>query len=62
MQKGSGFGGACGAGLPMIVDRYMEGKINIDNPVSRTMRVDKINDALELTREGASMQSMLVTA
>jgi S-(hydroxymethyl)glutathione dehydrogenase / alcohol dehydrogenase len=60
MHKGSGFGGARGAGLPIIVNRYMERKINIDNPASRTMRVDKINDVLELTREDASVHSVLV--
>jgi S-(hydroxymethyl)glutathione dehydrogenase/alcohol dehydrogenase len=59
MHKGSGFGCAREPGLPMIVDRYMEGKINIDNPISRTMPADKINEALDDAR-GASMRSVLV--
>jgi S-(hydroxymethyl)glutathione dehydrogenase/alcohol dehydrogenase len=45
--------------LPSIVDRYTEGIINIDNPISRTMPLDKISNAFELTREGKSVRSVI---
>jgi S-(hydroxymethyl)glutathione dehydrogenase / alcohol dehydrogenase len=58
MRKGSGFGPR-GTGLPLIVDRYTEGKINIDNPISCTPPLDKISNAFELTREGKSVRSVV---
>jgi Zn-dependent alcohol dehydrogenase len=50
---------ARGSGLPLIVDRYTEGKINIDNPISCTPPLDKISNAFELTREGKSVRSAI---
>src|SRR3569832_2328142 len=47
--KGSAFGGARGrTDVPKIVDWYMDGKINIDDLITHTMPLDKINDAFDL--------------
>ena len=44
MWKGTAFGGANGwRDVPKIVDWYMEGKINIDDLITRTMELDNIN-------------------
>jgi S-(hydroxymethyl)glutathione dehydrogenase/alcohol dehydrogenase len=50
--KGTAFGGARGrTDVPRIVDWYMEGKINIDDLITHTMPLDKINDAFHLMHE-----------
>jgi Zn-dependent alcohol dehydrogenase len=51
--------GRGGTGLRLIVDRYTEGKINIDNPISCTMPPDEISNAFELTREGKSVRPVI---
>ena len=59
--KGSAFGGARGrTDVPKIVDWYMEGKINIDDLITHTMPLDKINDAFDLMHEGKSIRSVVV--
>ena len=51
--RGTAFGGARGrTDVPKIVDWYMEGKINIDDLITHTMPLEKINDAFELMHEG----------
>lgn len=58
--KGSAFGGARGrTDVPKIVDWYMEGKINIDDLITHTMPVEKINDAFDLMHEGESIRTVL---
>jgi S-(hydroxymethyl)glutathione dehydrogenase/alcohol dehydrogenase len=58
--KGSAFGGARGrTDVPKIVDWYMEGKINIDDLITHTMPLDKINDAFDLMHEGKSIRSVV---
>jgi S-(hydroxymethyl)glutathione dehydrogenase / alcohol dehydrogenase len=58
--KGSAFGGARGrTDVPKIVDWYMEGKINIDDLVTHTMPLDKINDAFDLMHKGESIRSVV---
>ena len=58
--KGSAFGGARGrTDVPKIVDWYMEGKINIDDLITHTMPLDKINDAFDLMHEGRSIRSVV---
>src|SRR5260370_1888780 len=57
--KGTAFGGVPGrAGVPKIVDWYMEGKINIDDLITHTMPLEKINDAFELMHSGESIRSV----
>ncbi len=59
--KGSAFGGARGrTDVPKIVDWYMENKINIDDLITHTMPLDKINDAFDLMHEGKSIRSVVV--
>jgi S-(hydroxymethyl)glutathione dehydrogenase/alcohol dehydrogenase len=59
--KGSAFGGARGrTDVPGIVDWYMGGKINIDDLITHTMPLDKINDAFDLMHEGKSIRSVVL--
>lgn len=59
--KGSAFGGARGrTDVPKIVDWYMEGKINIDDLITHTMPLEKINDAFDLMHAGKSIRSVVV--
>ncbi len=58
--KGSAFGGARGrTDVPKIVDWYMDGKINIDDLITHTMPIEKINDAFELMHKGESIRTVL---
>jgi S-(hydroxymethyl)glutathione dehydrogenase/alcohol dehydrogenase len=59
--KGSAFGGARGrTDVPKIVDWYMDGKINIDDLITHTMPLDRINDAFDLMHAGESIRSVVV--
>jgi S-(hydroxymethyl)glutathione dehydrogenase / alcohol dehydrogenase len=59
--RGSAFGGARGrTDVPKIVDWYMEGKINIDDLITHTMPLEKINTAFDLMHEGKSIRSVVV--
>jgi len=59
--RGSAFGGARGrTDVPKIVDWYMEGKINIDDLITHTMPLDKINDAFDLMHKGESIRSVVI--
>jgi S-(hydroxymethyl)glutathione dehydrogenase / alcohol dehydrogenase len=59
--KGSAFGGARGrTDVPKIVDWYMEGKIDIDDLITHTMPLQRINDAFDLMHEGKSIRSVVV--
>jgi S-(hydroxymethyl)glutathione dehydrogenase/alcohol dehydrogenase len=59
--KGSAFGGARGrTDVPKIVDWYMEGKINIDDLITHTLPLDKINEGFDLMHEGKSIRSVVV--
>ena len=59
--RGSAFGGARGrTDVPTIVDWYMEGKLNIDDLITHTMPLEKINDAFDLMHEGKSIRSVIL--
>jgi len=59
--RGTAFGGARGrTDVPKIVDWYMEGKINIDDLITHTMPLEKINDTFDLMHEGKSIRSVVV--
>jgi len=59
--RGTAFGGAKGrTDVPKIVDWYMDGKINIDDLITHTMPLDKINDAFELMHSGESIRSVVI--
>ncbi len=58
--KGSAFGGVKGrTELPGYVDRYMSGEINLDDYVTHTMPLEKINEAFDLMHEGKSIRSVI---
>ena len=59
--RGTAFGGARGrTDVPRIVDWYMDKKINIDDLITHTMPLEKINDAFDLMHEGRSIRSVVV--
>jgi S-(hydroxymethyl)glutathione dehydrogenase/alcohol dehydrogenase len=59
--KGTAFGGARGrTDLPKIVDWYMDGRINIDDLITHTMPLERINDAFDLMHKGESIRSVVV--
>ena len=59
--KGTAFGGARGrTDVPRIVDWYMDGRINIDDLITHTMPLERINDAFDLMHKGESIRSVVV--
>ena len=59
--KGTAFGGARGrTDVPRIVDWYMDGKINIDDLITHTMPLARINDAFDLMHKGESIRSVVM--
>jgi S-(hydroxymethyl)glutathione dehydrogenase/alcohol dehydrogenase len=59
--KGTAFGGARGrSDVPKIVDWYMEKKINIDDLITHTMPLDRINEAFDLMLRGESIRSVVI--
>ncbi|MCD6041340.1 MAG: S-(hydroxymethyl)glutathione dehydrogenase/class alcohol dehydrogenase [Burkholderiales bacterium] len=59
--KGTAFGGARGrSDVPTIVDWYMEGRINIDDLITHTLPLERINDAFDLMHKGESIRSVVV--
>jgi len=59
--KGTAFGGARGrTDVPKIVDWYMEKKIAIDDLITHSMPLEKINDAFDLMTRGESIRSVVV--
>ncbi|WP_338866673.1 S-(hydroxymethyl)glutathione dehydrogenase/class III alcohol dehydrogenase [Myxococcus stipitatus] len=58
--KGSAFGGARGrTDVPKIVDWYMEGKINVDDLITHTLKLEDINRGFELMHRGESIRSVV---
>ena len=58
--KGSAFGGARGrTDVPKIVDWYMDGKINIDDLVTKIMPIEQVNEAFDLMRRGEVIRAVL---
>jgi S-(hydroxymethyl)glutathione dehydrogenase / alcohol dehydrogenase len=58
--RGSAFGGARGrTDVPKIVDWYMEGKINIDDLITHTLPLERINEAFDLMHEGESIRTVI---
>ena len=59
--RGTAFGGARGrTEVPRIVDWYMDGKINIDDLITHTMPLDRINEGFDLMHAGKSIRSVVV--
>ncbi len=58
--RGSAFGGVKGRSeLPGIVDRYMQGEFKLDDFITHTMELERINDAFELMHAGKSIRSVI---
>jgi S-(hydroxymethyl)glutathione dehydrogenase/alcohol dehydrogenase len=54
------FGGARGrTDVPKIVDWYMDGKIDIDELITRTLPLEKINTAFDLMHQGDGIRSVI---
>ena len=59
--RGTAFGGVKGrTQLPGYVDRYMSGKLKIDEMVSATMPLDEINRAFDLMHAGEVIRSVIL--
>ena len=59
--EGSAFSGARGrTDVPKIVDWYMDGKINIDDLITHTMRIEDINKAFDLMKRGQSIRGVVL--
>ena len=58
---GTAFGGARGrTDVPRIVDWYMEGRINIDDLITHTLPLARINEGFELMKSGESIRSVVL--
>jgi len=59
--RGSAFGGARGrTDVPRIVDWYMQGRINIDDLITHTLPLERINEGFDLMHRGESIRSVVV--
>ena len=58
--EGSAFGGARGrTDVPKIVDWYMDGKINIDDLITHTLPLERINEGFDLMHAGKSIRAVV---
>jgi S-(hydroxymethyl)glutathione dehydrogenase/alcohol dehydrogenase len=58
---GTAFGGARGrTDVPRIVDWYMDGRINIDDMITHTLPLDRINEGFDLMTAGESIRTVVV--
>jgi S-(hydroxymethyl)glutathione dehydrogenase / alcohol dehydrogenase len=46
--------------VPKIVDWYMDRKINIDDLITHTLPLDRINEGFELMERGESIRAVVV--
>ena len=59
--KGTAFGGARGrTDVPKIVNWYMDNRINIDDLITHTMKLEDINKAFDLMHSGESIRSVVI--
>ncbi len=58
--RGSAFGGVKGRSeLPEYVERYLDGEFKLDDFITHTMGLERINDAFDLMHEGKSIRSVI---
>lgn len=58
--KGTAFGGWKSArDVPKLVDEYMKKELLVDEFITHTMALDKINEAFDLMHEGKSIRSVV---
>lgn len=59
--KGSAFGGVKGrTQIPQFVDKFMDGKIDIDSYITFRMKLDEINEAFKMLVEGKSIRTVIM--
>ncbi len=59
--RGTAFGGTKGrTQLPAFVDRYMTGRIKLDEMVTETMPLEQINDAFDHMHQGEVIRSVIL--
>jgi S-(hydroxymethyl)glutathione dehydrogenase/alcohol dehydrogenase len=58
--RGSAFGGVKGRSeLPGIVEQYMKGEFKLNDFITHTMGLEKINEAFDLMHEGKSIRTVI---
>jgi len=58
--RGSAFGGVKGRSeLPDYVERYLDGEFQLNDFITHTMELDKINEAFDLLHKGESIRSVI---
>jgi len=58
--RGTAFGGVKGRSeLPEYVERYLAGEFALDDFITHTMSLEKINEAFDLMHEGKSIRSVI---
>lgn len=58
--RGSAFGGVKGRSeLPKYVERYLAGEFKLDDFITHTMGLEKVNEAFDLMHEGKSIRSVI---
>ena len=58
--RGTAFGGVKGRSqLPEYVERYLAGEFKLDDFITHTMPLEKINEAFDLMHEGKSIRSVI---
>jgi len=59
--RGSAFGGTRGrTQLPRFVDRYLAGRIRLDEMVTTTLPLERINEAFDLMHAGEAIRSVIL--
>jgi S-(hydroxymethyl)glutathione dehydrogenase/alcohol dehydrogenase len=59
--QGTAFGGCRGrTQVPGIVDWYMNKKINIDDLITHTLPLERINDGFDLMTKGESIRTVVI--
>lgn len=59
--QGSAFGGVKGRSeLPGYVEKYLDGQIKVDEMITYTMPLEKINEAFDLMHAGKSIRSVII--
>ncbi|WP_246880805.1 S-(hydroxymethyl)glutathione dehydrogenase/class III alcohol dehydrogenase [Chromobacterium violaceum] len=58
--RGSAFGGVRGrTELPEYVERYLKGEFRLDDFITHTMPLERVNEAFDLMHEGKSIRSVI---
>ena len=59
--KGSGYGSARPhVDMPRLVDHYMQGRLKLDEMITRTYRLEEVNDAMTALEKGEVARSVVV--